>query len=186
MRYKEVMFVLAVLLMLFIAGCIGEERRGKECKTNADCSWCDADQFAYKAECEFDDSVKASTCGPAVTTSCKLHEGPDSKCILRAGMPTCTAQKPVDTSPAVTVASFAKCLTDKGAVMYGAMKTCADTQAQSRMFGDRFKDVNYKEVGEYRGKERITETPTWVINGKLYPGKQSFSQLADLTGCAAP
>ena len=186
MRCKKVIFVLMVLAMLFIAGCIGEERRGLKCKTNADCSWCDNDQFAYKGECEFDEQDHSSFCGPAVTTSCKRAGGQDSKCVVTKGIPTCTQPAQPEAAATVTTKDFAKCLADKGAVMYGAIKTCPDTQAQSRMFGDAFQDLNYKEVNEYRGQEPITETPTWVINGKLYPGKQSFARLAELTGCTTP
>ena len=179
-------FILTVLAILILAGCVGEDRRGNPCKTNADCSWCDSDQFAYNGQCETYGKEKA--CGLAVTKSCKRAEGSDSKCVLSGGLPICTKSEQSVQADVTTVSieSFAKCLNDKGAVMYGAMQTCQDTQAQSRLFGDRFQDINYKEVNEYRGYDPIKETPTWVIGGKLYPGKKSFSQLADLTGCTAP
>ena len=38
--------------------------------------------------------------------------------------------------------NFAKCLTEKGAVMYGAMDWCKFTQAQKAMFGKSFKYIN--------------------------------------------
>ena len=75
---------------------------------------------------------------------------------------------------------FAKCISEKGAVMYGAMGWCHFTQAQKAMFGKSFKYVNYHEFNELQG---IKKTPTWVINGAWYENVQSFDKLAALTGC---
>lgn len=76
--------------------------------------------------------------------------------------------------------SFAKCLADKGAVIYGAMDWCKYTQAQKAMFGKSFKYLNYHEFGDLKG---IKKTPTWVISGKWYENVQSFDTLSSLTGC---
>lgn len=76
--------------------------------------------------------------------------------------------------------NFAKCLNEKGAVMYGAMDWCKFTQAQKGMFGKSFKYINYHEFNELTG---IKKTPTWVINGEWYENVQSFDKLAALTGC---
>ena len=76
--------------------------------------------------------------------------------------------------------TFAKCLTEKGAVMYGAMGWCKFTQGQKAMFGKSFKYINYHEFNELPG---IKKTPTWVINGQWYENAQSFDKLATLTGC---
>ena len=75
---------------------------------------------------------------------------------------------------------FAKCLTEKGAVMYGALGWCKYTQAQKAMFGKSFDYVNYHEFTELQG---IKKTPTWVIGGKWYENTQSFERLSELTGC---
>jgi len=75
---------------------------------------------------------------------------------------------------------FAKCLTGKGAVMYGAMDWCKYTQAQKAMFGKSFKYINYHEYSELPG---IKKTPTWVINGAWYTNVQSFDKLGAATGC---
>ena len=75
---------------------------------------------------------------------------------------------------------FAKCLSEKGAVMYGAMEWCHFTQGQRAMFGNSFKYINYHEFTELPG---IKKTPTWVIGGKWYENAQSFDKLASLTGC---
>ena len=77
--------------------------------------------------------------------------------------------------------AFAKCLNEKGAVMYGAMSWCHYTQEQRAMFGKSFKYVNYKEYTEGEG---IQITPTWIINGERYERVQSFEKLAALTGCS--
>ena len=76
--------------------------------------------------------------------------------------------------------NFAKCLTEKGAVMYGAMSWCHFTQGQKAMFGKSFKYINYHEFNELPG---IKKTPTWVINGAWYDNVQSFDKLSALTGC---
>ncbi|MBI2548221.1 hypothetical protein HYW21_02625 [Candidatus Woesearchaeota archaeon] len=71
---------------------------------------------------------------------------------------------------------FAKCLAEKGAIMYGE-DWCPYTRAQKDMFGKSFKYVNY-EV-----KTGLRVRPTWVINGEVYETVQSFDRLAELTGC---
>lgn len=75
---------------------------------------------------------------------------------------------------------FSKCLSDKGAIMYGAMDWCKYTQGQKVMFGKSFKYVNYHEYQDLPG---ISTTPTWVINGKWHENAQSLDSLAALTGC---
>ena len=75
---------------------------------------------------------------------------------------------------------FAKCLTEKGAVMYGAMDWCKFTQAQKAMFGKSFRHIDYREFNEIEG---IKITPTWVINGKWHENTQSLDKLSALSGC---
>jgi len=77
--------------------------------------------------------------------------------------------------------NFAKCLNEKGAVMYGAMDWCKFTQAQKAMFGSSFKYINYHEFNELPG---IKKTPTWVINGAWHENVQPFGKLAAETGCS--
>lgn len=72
--------------------------------------------------------------------------------------------------------SFAKCLTEKGAVMYGE-NWCQYTNAQKAMFRKSFKYINYVQKSDLRKR------PTWVIDGKSYETVQSFERLAELTGC---
>jgi len=75
---------------------------------------------------------------------------------------------------------FAKCLTDRGAVMYGAIKWCQYTQGQAAMFGKSFKYIDYRDESELEG---IKTRPTWVINGKWHEKVQSFQTLGAATGC---
>ena len=72
--------------------------------------------------------------------------------------------------------SFAKCLSEKGVVMYGE-DWCKFTNAQKGMFGKSFKYVNYHV------KQGLRVRPTWMIDGKSYETVQSFERLAELTGC---
>ena len=76
--------------------------------------------------------------------------------------------------------NFAKCLTEKGAVVYGAIDWCHFTQAQRGMFGNSWKYLNYQDFTKLPG---IKKTPTWVINGKWYENVQSFEKLSEITGC---
>jgi foldase protein PrsA len=88
--------------------------------------------------------------------------------------------------------TFAKCLTDNGAKMYGAY-WCSHCNAQKTMFGESVQYITYIECA-VEGKPQvqtsecttagITGYPTWIINGKKYPGQQPLKTLADLTGCS--
>jgi hypothetical protein len=80
---------------------------------------------------------------------------------------------------------FATCLTEKNAIMYGT-EWCSHCQNQKKMFGSSFEYVNFVDCDanptacDVAG---VTGYPTWQINGELYPGVQSFYDLAKLTGC---
>lgn len=74
---------------------------------------------------------------------------------------------------------FAKCLTDKGAVMYGAT-WCKYTSAQKGMFGNSIKFVNYQDFSK---NSEVKVTPTWFIDGNKYERVQSLDKLASITGC---
>ncbi len=75
--------------------------------------------------------------------------------------------------------SFARCLAEKGVVMYGA-DFCMYTQEQRTMFGKSFKFINYMDFSK---NPDVKITPTWEIDGKLYPRVQSFEKLSTLSGC---
>ncbi|MBW2967652.1 hypothetical protein KY362_04145 [Candidatus Woesearchaeota archaeon] len=83
---------------------------------------------------------------------------------------------------------FAQCLTEKGAVMYGAY-WCSHCKAQKRDFGEAFQYINYVECTE--DKDVCTDAgikgfPSWVIDGKVYSGRQPLERLAELTQCELP
>jgi hypothetical protein len=77
---------------------------------------------------------------------------------------------------------FAKCLSENGAVMYGA-SFCQYSHGQKGMFGNSFKYVNYKDFSE---DSNVKVTPTWMINGAYYQNVQTFDRLAYLSGCQLP
>ncbi len=80
---------------------------------------------------------------------------------------------------------FAKCLSEKGVTVYGAMGWCKYTQGQKAMFGKSFKYLNYYEHTEYPVEQygEIKKTPTWIIGGKVYENTRSLEELSTLTGC---
>jgi len=75
---------------------------------------------------------------------------------------------------------FAKCLTEKGAVMYGA-SWCQYTAAQKGMLGKSMKFIDYRDFSE---NPEVKVTPTWFINGEKYERTQSLDRLAAVTGCS--
>ena len=75
---------------------------------------------------------------------------------------------------------FAQCLTEKGAVMYGA-SFCKYTSGQKVMFGNSMRFIDYRDFTE---DNNIRITPTWKINGEYYQNAQSFDRLSSITGCA--
>ncbi len=97
----------------------------------------------------------------------------------------------ISCSPKQNYDSFASCLTEKGAVMYGAF-WCSHCQEQKKMFGDSFEYVNYVECSLPDGKSQtevclkkdIKGYPTWEFeDGERLDGKIEFATLAEKTGC---
>ena len=81
--------------------------------------------------------------------------------------------------------SFAQCLTDKGATMYGT-EWCSHCKSQKKAFGDSFQYINYVDCDKSGARcttAGVTGYPTWSIDGENYPGEQTFGKLASLTGC---
>jgi len=84
--------------------------------------------------------------------------------------------------------AFAKCLTEKGVVMYGAY-WCSHCQRQKKLFGDSFKYVTYvectKDVKKCQEK-KIKAYPTWIFkNGERIKREATFAELAKRTTCKA-
>lgn len=74
---------------------------------------------------------------------------------------------------------FAQCLSEKGAIMYGAT-FCQYTHAQKAMFGNSIRFIDSRDFTE---DPTITITPTWLIDGEYYENVQTFNRLSQLTGC---
>lgn len=88
--------------------------------------------------------------------------------------------------------NFAQCLTDMGAVMYGAV-WCSHCIEQKAEFGDSFKYVKYIECPDntqFCIDKGIQGFPTWLIgtSTKLegYEKNKTMQELSDATGCTLP
>lgn len=80
---------------------------------------------------------------------------------------------------------FAKCLTEKGAVIYGN-DYCQYTIKQLNFFGKSQKYLNYVKCidnEELCNSKGVSITPTWEINGESYSGVQTFERLSAVSGC---
>lgn len=82
--------------------------------------------------------------------------------------------------------SFAQCLTEKGATMYGS-RFCSHCSDQKDMFGDSFQYIDYVECSEDKqacAEAGIRAYPSWVIDGDVVVGKQPLHKLAGLSMCS--
>jgi glutaredoxin len=94
-----------------------------------------------------------------------------------------------------TYVGFAKCLKDKGAVMYGAF-WCPHCANQKKAFGEEgFAQVNYVECDgrDPKGKpalceeKKVASYPTWIFaDGSRLTGEQSLKELGIRTSCPVP
>ena len=97
--------------------------------------------------------------------------------------------------PSGTYDTFAQCLTDKGAKMYGAY-WCPHCQDQKEQFGDSFGKVTYIECATPGNPNVMTKEckdagiegyPTWVFSdGSRVSGQQTFETLSQKSGCPLP
>ena len=80
---------------------------------------------------------------------------------------------------------FAKCLTEKGAVVYGN-DFCSYTAKQLNFFGKSKEYLNYVKCIDNKtlcDNKNVKVTPTWEIDGKMYEQVQTFEKLSLLSGC---
>lgn len=86
--------------------------------------------------------------------------------------------------------SFAQCLTEKGAAMYGAY-WCPHCQDQKQLFAGSWQYVTYVECDNGANQQTaacteagITGYPTWIFaDGSRIEGEASLAQLSASTGC---
>jgi len=90
--------------------------------------------------------------------------------------------------------SFAQCISDKGAVFYGAF-WCSHCQAQKKLFGSSAKLLPYVECSTPDGRgqlqvcrdKNIEGYPTWrFADGAELNGAASLEDLAQKTSCVLP
>lgn len=88
--------------------------------------------------------------------------------------------------------ALAQCLTEKGAVFYGAF-WCPHCQEQKQWFGNSAKLLPYTECSEADRKtqtpicveKEIKSYPTWIFaDGSRIVGQQKPEFLAEKTGCS--
>ncbi len=93
------------------------------------------------------------------------------------------------------LAGLARCLSEKGVVMYGSI-TCSACRAQRKAFGPAFSHVKEIECNpnapntqvERCMKKKIEKTPTWIMEKggeemKRIEGYQLLNDLASFAGC---
>jgi len=87
--------------------------------------------------------------------------------------------------------SFAQCITENGAKMYGAY-WCGHCANQKAAFGNSFQYVDYIECSlpggsgqtEFCQQAEIRSYPTWEFaDGERLLGEVSFKELSAKTGC---
>ena|ERR1035437_8462438 len=87
---------------------------------------------------------------------------------------------------------FAQCLTEKGAIMYGAA-WCPHCQAQKAAFGDSFKYIKYVECPDNTQlciDKGVQAFPTWLIGTSTkfegFDENKTMNELASSTSCQLP
>jgi hypothetical protein len=88
---------------------------------------------------------------------------------------------------------FAKCLTEKGAVMYGA-ESCSHCKEQKNTFGDSFKFIKYVECPDNPKlclDNGIIGYPTWIIGTSTnmiegFDKNTTMKELSEATSCILP
>ena len=92
-------------------------------------------------------------------------------------------------STADSLDDFARCLKDKGAVMYGA-EWCPHCQNEKKAFGDSFKFISYVECPKEPDtciQKQIQGYPTWIFaDGRRFEGEQGLYKLSSISGCQLP
>ena len=94
--------------------------------------------------------------------------------------------KPVEPEGPSALDPFAKCLTEKGAIMYGT-EWCPHCQAQKKMFGTSWQYASYVDCDASSGicnAVNVRSYPTWIFaSGERVSGTQDLNSLAAKSGC---
>ena len=81
---------------------------------------------------------------------------------------------------------FAKCLSDKGIVMYGTY-WCPHCKNEKDALGESFRFINYVECTERPDEclaKGIEGYPTWILpDGTKLVGEQGIHKLQEASGC---
>lgn len=92
------------------------------------------------------------------------------------------------------LADFGQCITDSGAVFYGAF-WCSHCKDQKNILGEAMDSIEYVECSTPDGNSQTRECidkaiksyPTWIFgDGSFNNGTMGLSELASKTGCVAP
>ncbi len=79
--------------------------------------------------------------------------------------------------------TLAKCISEKNTTLYTA-KYCPDCRKQKELFGEGLKYINNIEcLGGIKRCYELKMVPAWDINGRLYYGLKSLSDLKIITNC---
>jgi len=84
---------------------------------------------------------------------------------------------------------LAKDIRDKGMVLYGSYQSL-DSKEQKELFGDAAKYLDYVECDASGPNanpdecisQKISSYPTWIFEGKEYPGKKTLAEIAAIVG----
>lgn len=77
---------------------------------------------------------------------------------------------------------FFECLS-KISTLY-VQKGCSHCTTQKNILGEGIKYINTIDCMEEREKcSKISGTPTWIINGKMFVGVQSIEKLKSISNC---
>ncbi len=88
---------------------------------------------------------------------------------------------------------FARCLTEKGAVMYGA-EACSHCKDQKQTLGGSFKYIKYVECSKDTKlclDKGVEAFPTWLFGTSTkkvvgFDKNTTMKELSDATGCVLP
>ncbi|MGK7892725.1 MAG: vitamin K epoxide reductase family protein [Xenococcus sp. (in: cyanobacteria)] len=124
-----------------------------------------------------------------------IVETPDADGLITITRPQTSPEPPkgweITTISEASEIELAEYLTAIGAKKYGAY-WCPHCFEQKQLFGkEAFDKVNYIECADFNDprvqaeacqQAKITSYPTWEINGELYQGTKTLTELAELSG----